>query len=189
MPDEVITPPHPARMGDIAQNIAAAAGDALLEAVACADMDEIAIRPARLLAVVGQLRAHGFNHLLDIGGVDHQPLSPRFEIAYHLAAIPTQPSAAEPIAGLWRFRIRVFPDDIAPVIPSLSGLWPSADWPEREAYDLFGVRFESHPNLARLLNPVDWVGHPLRKDYPLRGLQRGFVPGGRDGSVPPLNEP
>ena len=186
--------PHPERAASLPlfQAVADAAGPDLLEAVAAQDMDEVAVRPDALLAAVDCLRANGFNHLMDIGGVDHQPLSPRFEVAYHFAAIPLPSEGAKPprlVEGLRRFRLRVFADDAAPTIPSLSRLWPSADWAEREVYDLFGVRFDGHPNLARLLNPFDWIGHPLRKDYPLRGLERRFVPGGSVGPVPPVKEP
>lgn len=190
MPDSTSFTTQRAGMADIVQAAVDAAGDGLLEAVAGSDMDELALRPGSLLPVVAQLRAAGLNHLLDVGGVDHHPLSPRFEVAYHLASIRTSGvNPREPLAGVRRIRLRVFPDDLKPVVPSLTGLWPSADWPEREVYDQFGVRFDGHPNLVRILNPLDWVGHPLRKDYPLRGLQRRFVPGGRLGSVPPVNEP
>ena len=187
---ETITP-HPERadMAELVQALAEAAGEHLLEVVAAQDMDELAIRPACLLGVVDRLRSAGFNHLLDIGGVDHYPLSPRFEVAYHFAAIPLDTTAGlQPLAAVRRLRLRVFPDDQAPFVPTLTALWPSADWAERELYDLFGVRFTDHPNLARLLNPLDWIGYPLRKDYPLRGLERRFVPGGRAGAVPPVKE-
>ncbi|MBC5806761.1 MAG: NADH-quinone oxidoreductase subunit C [Candidatus Eremiobacter antarcticus] len=189
---------HTARAGmaQFVETLVAAAGDHLLEAVAAADMDEIALYPGGLLPVVDRLRAQGFNHLLDIGGVDHHPLRPRFEIAYHFTAIPLddvradwrRSAAASGMKDLARLRLRVFTDDDDPVVPTLSHLWPSANWPEREIFDLFGVRFEGHPDLRRLLNPDDWKGHPLRKDYPLRGLERRFTPGGRLGAVPPLNE-
>jgi len=186
--------PHPERAGmlELFQSLADSAGPNLLEAVAAQDMDELAIRPGALLSSVASLRAAGFNHLMDVGGVDHHPLSPRFEVAYHFAAIPLELAAkgasTPPLTSVRRFRLRVFPDDRTPLIPSLAGVWPSADWAEREVYDLFGVRFDAHPNLARLLNPFDWIGHPLRKDYPLRGLERRFSPGGHVGPVPPVKE-
>jgi len=181
--------PRAAGLADLIAVLTQAAGEDFLEAVSCDDMDEIALRPGGLMAVVTALREAGFNHLLDVGGTDHHPLTPRFEISYILTAIPLgdQRDPAR-LAGLRRVRLRVFPDDHDPAVPTLAELWPSANWPEREIFDLFGVRFDGHPNLRRLLNPDDWKGHPLRKDYPLRGLERGFVPGGRTGSVPPVRE-
>jgi NADH-quinone oxidoreductase subunit C len=183
--------PHPKRasLAALVLELTQAAGEHFLEAVAAQDMDEIALRPAGLIQVVNHLREAGFNLLLDVGGTDHHPLSPRFEISYHFTAIPLSgASKLAPLQGLPRFRLRVFPDDREPEVPTLTGLWPSADWPEREIFDLFGVRFEGHPDLRRLLNPDDFLGYPLRKDFPLRGLERRFVPGGRVGAIPPVKE-
>ena len=160
-------------------------------------MDEAAILPAGLLAAVDLARAAGFNHLLDIGGTDHLPLTPRFEISYHFLAFPQAaiehaldrtPARMNSTATLMpeRFRLRVFPNDIDPIVPSLCSRWPNANWPEREVWDLFGVRFDGHPDLRRILMPDDWEGYPLRKDYPLRGLNRRFNPGGLPGPVPPV---
>lgn len=156
-------------------------------------MDEAAILPAGLLAAVDLARAAGFNHLLDIGGTDHLPLTPRFEISYHFLAFPASviENANARNVGVElirpeRFRLRVFPNDIDPVVPSLCSRWPNANWPEREVWDLFGVRFDGHPDLRRILMPDDWEGYPLRKDYPLRGLNRRFNPGGLPGPVPPV---
>lgn len=186
---ETITP-HPQRADQsfLTPQLVQAAGEDFLEAVSANDMDELALRPGGLLSVIRVLREHGFNHLLDVGGTDHHPLSPRFEVSYILTAIPLGDQALSVARDCKRFRLRVFPDDRNPVVPTLADLWPSADWPEREVFDLFGVHFEGHPELRRILNPDDWKGHPLRKDYPLRGLERRFVPGGRVGSIPPLKE-
>jgi len=156
-------------MADILERLRDALGDGLLEAVSADDMDEAAILPAGLHAAVNVLRATGFNMLVDIGGTDHLPLTPRFEISYHFAAIDV---AAKLITNPSRYRLRVFADDVDPVVPSLAGAWPAADWPEREVFDLFGVRFDGHPNLKRIMMPEDWQGFPLRKDYPLRGTDR-----------------
>ena len=169
--------------GALLAQLAPALGGAFLEAVSADDMDEAAILPSGLLAAVALLRKAGFNHLLDIGGTDHLPLTPRFEISYHFLAIPEVRSTTPLVPA--RFRLRVFPDDTNPVIPTLTTIWPNADWAEREVWDLFGVRFDGHPDLRRILMPDDWEGYPLRKDYPLRGLNRRFSPGGKPGAVPP----
>jgi NADH-quinone oxidoreductase subunit C len=83
----------------------------------------------------------------------------RFSISYHLLAL--QPGAP-------RVRLQVWVDDGEPV-PSVVSVWPTADWHEREGWDMFGIPFEGHPNLQRLLMPEDWEGYPLRKDYPIGG--------------------
>jgi len=83
----------------------------------------------------------------------------RFSVSYHLLALRT---------GAPRVRLQVWLDDGEPVA-SVVGVWPTADWHEREAWDLFGIVFEGHPNLRRILMEDDWAGHPLRKDYPIGG--------------------
>jgi NADH/F420H2 dehydrogenase subunit C len=83
----------------------------------------------------------------------------RFSVSYHLLALRE---------GAPRVRLQVWLDDGEPV-PSVVRVWPTADWHEREAWDMFGIRFDGHPNLARILMEDDWEGHPLRKDYPLGG--------------------
>ncbi len=190
MPESIKPHPERAALAPLIEALTQAAGEHFLEAVAEDDMDEIALRPGGLLAVIDRLRASGFNHLLDVGGTDHHPLTPRYEVSYHLIAIPLGDDLRNPgkLMNLSRMRLRVFPQDLDPVVPSLARVWPSADWAEREIFDLFGVRFEGHPDLRRLLNPDDFVGYPLRKDFPLRGLERRFVPGGRVGAVPPVKE-
>ena len=82
----------------------------------------------------------------------------RFSVSYHLLAIPEGR----------RVRLQVWCDDGEPV-PSVVGVWPTADWHEREQYDLMGIAFAGHPNLVRILMEDDWEGHPLRKDYPIGG--------------------
>ena len=90
-----------------------------------------------------------------------EPKPKRFALNYHLLALRER---AE------RVRVQVWLDDGEPV-PSVVSVWPTADWFEREAWDMMGIRIEGHPNLQRLLMDEDWQGHPLRKDYPLRGYQ------------------
>jgi NADH/F420H2 dehydrogenase subunit C len=87
------------------------------------------------------------------------PKRRRFSVSYHLLAL--RPGAP-------RVRVQVWVDD-GDAVPSVVVVWPTADWHEREAWDLFGIRFDGHPNLTRILMDDDWEGHPLRKDYPLGG--------------------
>jgi NADH-quinone oxidoreductase subunit C/D len=96
-----------------------------------------------------------FDMLLDLCGVDFPDREERFEAVYHLYSMPR--------AERMRLKVRVAESD--PVLPSLMEVWKAADWFEREAYDMFGLRFEGHPNLRRLLTHDGFVGHPLRKDY------------------------
>jgi NADH-quinone oxidoreductase subunit C len=100
-----------------------------------------------------------FTFLSDVTGVDRFPIEPRFELNYHLLSL----SRRETI----RLRVRLPGDDA--VTESVIPVWPTANWHEREIFDLFGIRFEGHPNLRRMLLPDDWEGYPLRKDYPVEG--------------------
>jgi NADH-quinone oxidoreductase subunit C len=102
-----------------------------------------------------------FNFLSDVTCVDRFPVEPRFELNYHLHSLLTR--------AVIRIRVRAHGSD--PVVPSITQLWPGANWHEREIFDLFGVRFEGHPDLRRILMPEDWEGHPLRKDYPVEGYR------------------
>jgi NADH-quinone oxidoreductase subunit C len=100
-----------------------------------------------------------FTFLSDVTGVDRFPIEPRFELNYHLLSLSRR--------QVLRLRTRVPGND--PVIQSVVPVWPTANWHEREIFDLFGIRFEGHPDLRRILLPDDWEGHPLRKDYPVEG--------------------
>ena len=90
-----------------------------------------------------------------------RPQPRRFSVSYHLLALRQG-------AGAPRVRLQVWVDD-AESVPSVVGVWPTADWHEREAWDLFGIPFDGHPNQSRILMDDDWEGHPLRKDYPIGG--------------------
>jgi len=102
-----------------------------------------------------------FTFLSDVIGVDHFPIEPRFELNYQLLSLARRERA--------RLKVRVDGND--PVVESVTPVWLAADWPEREIFDLFGIRFEGHPDLRRILMPEDWEGHPLRKDYPVEGYR------------------
>jgi len=102
-----------------------------------------------------------FSFLSDLTAVDRFPLEPRFELNYHLLSLDRKE----------RLRLRVRLPGAEPVVASVSAVWPTANWHEREAFDLFGIHFEGHPDLTRILMPDDWEGYPLRKDYPVEGYR------------------
>ena len=102
-----------------------------------------------------------FNYLSDVTCVDWYPSDPRFEVIYHLLSIPNKE----------RVRLKVRLSGEMPALDSVTSVWPSANYFEREVFDLFGVRFNGHPYLRRLLMPENWEGHPLRKDYPVEGYR------------------
>ena len=102
-----------------------------------------------------------FAFLSDITAVDKFPIEPRFELNYHLLSLERRA----------RLRLKVRLAGADPVVPSMVPVWPAANWHEREAFDLMGIRFEGHPDLTRILMPDDWEGYPLRKDYPVEGYR------------------
>lgn len=102
-----------------------------------------------------------FNYLSDITCVDWLPSEPRFEVIYHLLSISNKERV--------RLKVRLGADN--PALDSVTSVWPGANYFEREVFDLFGIRFNGHPYLRRLLMPENWEGHPLRKDYPVEGYR------------------
>jgi NADH-quinone oxidoreductase subunit C len=166
----------------------------LVETVEAHDETTLVVEPERLLEAASFMRDElGFWVLSDISATDYlgwpsgpeevagyigtttgrdlnapstqglarlpAPKPKRFSVNYHLLALRE---------GAPRVRVQVWLDDGEPVA-SVVSVWPTADWHEREAYDMMGIRFEGHPNLVRILMEDDWVGHPLRKDYPIGG--------------------
>jgi NADH-quinone oxidoreductase subunit C len=103
----------------------------------------------------------GFTFLADVTAVDWYPSEPRFEVIYHLLSMQHKERL--------RLKVKLGGDDAH--VESVTGIWTSANFFEREVYDLFGVRFSGHPNLRRIMMPEDWEGHPLRKDYPVEGYR------------------
>jgi NADH-quinone oxidoreductase subunit C len=134
-------------------------------------LGEITIEVAaeHYLDVARTLRDHPdlrFEQLIDLTGVDYSAWGdgawngPRFAAVCHLTSVSKN----------WRLRLRVFaPDDGFPVLSSVVGIWNSANWYEREAFDLYGILFEGHPDLRRILSDYGFVGHPFRKDFPISG--------------------
>lgn len=144
---------------DLLERLNAALPGASVEAAPSTDQRAISVAPAAVADVCRTLREHpalGFGFLADITAVDWWPREPRFEVVYHLA------SATE------RLRLKVLLAGTDAHLPTVQGVWPGAGWLEREVWDLFGIVFDGHGDLRRLLTPEDWEGHPLRKDYPVQ---------------------
>ncbi len=120
------------------------------------------IAAEKLVAVCGFLKHdQEFVRLSTVTGVDRYPAEPRFEVVYHLHSL----------ARNLRLRLKARLPGDNPEIDSVTPVWRSANWFERETFDLFGVRFRNHPDLTRIMLPDDWEGHPLRKDYPVTGAR------------------
>lgn len=152
---------------DIIQTLTDAMPAVAIAPGASADMPVIYVDRADLVAVGRTLRDHPalqFALLADITAVDLLPASPRFEVVYHFVCLGSA-YAIGPAAPARRLRlkVRLSGDDVR--VPTMVAVYSVANWLEREVYDLFGVYFEGHPDLRRLLTPEDWEGHPLRKDY------------------------
>jgi NADH-quinone oxidoreductase subunit C len=155
------------------QKIAAQYPDAIEEVYEFRGDTWLFIRKERLLEVCRLLhddRDLGYLYISDITAIDWLPYwekgekPKRFEVVYNLYS---------PV-HFQRIFLKVRVDDGEPV-PSVTGIWEGANYPEREVYDMFGIPFEGHPNLKRILMPDDWVGHPLRKDFPLGGEEIPFA--------------
>ena len=113
----------------------------------------------RIVEVLTALRDRfGFQQLLDVCGVDYPDREERFEVVYHLLSMTRNV----------RVRVKVSTDEVKPV-PSVTSVYPAADWFEREAFDMYGMLFSGHPDLRRLLTDYGFQGHPLRKDFPMTG--------------------
>ena len=126
--------------------------------------DWIAVAPENIHDALAALRDEGYRLLVFLTCVDHlvdasRSWPARYELVYQLRNLETRD----------QLRVRAFVEGDPPHIDSVSDLFPPANWDERETYDMFGVIFENHPDLTRILMPDDWVGHPLRRDYPVGG--------------------
>ena len=134
---------------------------AACEPAPSADLHTTVFVPSEHLAAIAEaLRDRAdlrFALLADVTAVDFHPREPRFELVYHLVSIEHRHRA--------RVKVRLQGD--AAHVPTLVGVWPAANWLEREVWDMFGIAFDGHPDLRRILMPADWEGHPLQKDYPL----------------------
>ncbi|PCI34360.1 MAG: NADH-quinone oxidoreductase subunit C [Alphaproteobacteria bacterium] len=134
------------------------------------DMPCVVVGPDDLVALCTFLRDDDllqFNFMADICGVDFYPDSPRFQLVYHLYSIPFG----------WRIRIKCLLAD-PPLAPTITDIWTTANWHEREAYDMYGIVFEGHPDLRRIYMWEEFEGWPMRKDFPLRGYKDAYNPFG-----------
>lgn len=134
-------------------------GDATLETVYFRERATLVVDPAQIRKVLAMLRTRGYAFLASVHGVDHYPDEPRLGVLYELLDM----SRVDRVT----VKLRV-PTD-APRVDSVTADWPTADHQEREVYDMFGVIFEGHPDLRRILLPEDYEGHPQRRDFPTGG--------------------
>ncbi len=145
-------------------------GDALAQSFVRLGELTLIVKPQHYVQAMQTLRDHPdcrFEQLIDLCGMDYSGyggedarIGARFAVVVHLLSV----------ANNLRVRVRVFcPDDELPVVVSLVDLWPAANWFEREAFDLYGIVFEGHPDLRRILTDYGFIGHPFRKDFPLSG--------------------
>lgn len=148
-------------------------GERIHEVVTDADHPTLAVRPADLIETLTFLRDDpdlSYDRLSDLCGVDYLGLNrtPRFGVVYHLYSM----------ARFQWVRVRVPVDEHDLVVPSIVHLWPAANYMEREAYDMYGIRFAGHPDLKRILTPDEWDVHPLRKDFapPPEPIEFSFNP-------------
>jgi NADH/F420H2 dehydrogenase subunit C len=128
-----------------------------------------------LRARLEALKTEGYTMLLDLGGVDYLPREPRFDVVYHLLKMPVKAANVQQVGTPQRMRVLCGVRE-SEHVPSVMDLWRNADWAEREIFDLFGIVFDNHADLRRIQMPYDWEGHPLRKDYPVRGPARERSP-------------
>jgi len=137
---------------------------AVVETVEFCGEQTIVLTPQSLVAVCSYLqKTLRYTFLSSVTAVDWQERIPRFDVVYHLLSIPNQSEL--------RLKVRVGQRrEEHPSVPTVTGVWPAANWYEREVYDLFGITFTGHPDLRRILMPMDWTTYPLRKDYPLTGF-------------------
>ena len=135
--------------------------EALLETGFARGELTLTIAAGAIRAAAAAMQAAGYNFFEDLTAVDWFPSSPRFQLSYHILSHTYKE----------RIRLRVLVDGASPAAESITGVWPAANFYEREVFDLFGILFEGHPNLRRIMMPDDWQGHPLRKDYPVEGYR------------------
>jgi NADH-quinone oxidoreductase subunit C len=155
----------------IAQELREADPDCVLSTSHVNGRAEIQIDPAKNVEVLEQLRARGYTFLASVHGVDYYPHEPRLGVIYELLDMTEVDRVS--------VKARISVDDAR--IASVVSMWPGADFPERELYDMFGVEFTGHPDLRRILMPEDYEGFPQRRDFPVGGEPVLFTHNENDG--------
>ena len=143
----------------LAQQLSEALAGSVLATSHAHGRAEIQIAPEQNVAVLAWLRERGYSFLASLHGVDYYPHEPRLGVVYELLDMK----------AVDRVSVKARVSTEAPSIASVLSLWPGADFPERELYDMFGVSFDGHPDLRRILMPEDYEGHPQRRDFPVGG--------------------
>ncbi|GAB4165293.1 MAG: NADH-quinone oxidoreductase subunit C [Geothermobacteraceae bacterium] len=137
--------------------------DSVLDVAEHRGQTTVTVRKEDIVAVCTFLKQEcGYNFLTDVCGVDYLGQTPRFMVVYHLYNIGEH----------LRLRLKAPVEEGDARIDTVTGVWSTANWLEREVWDMFGIDFKGHPDLRRILLPDDWEGHPLRKDYPVQGPDR-----------------
>ena len=149
-------PEHPAVKAVLAWD-----AEALLDAKFDRNELTLTVASGKIREAAATVQEAGYNFFEDMTAVDWFPASPRFQLSYHIYSHPHKE----------RIRLRTMVEEADPAVESITPVWPSANYYEREVFDLFGIRFEGHPNLRRIMLPEEWEGHPLRKDYPVEGYR------------------
>jgi NADH-quinone oxidoreductase subunit C len=146
----------------LAQALKEELGDAIESARTFAGDLTFQVRRDAIAEVCASLKGRGYTYLVDVCGADYPKREPRFDVVYHLYSFEENR----------RIRLKVTAGEDTPV-PTVSGVWRVANWPEREVYDMYGVRFEGHPDMTRILLWEGFNGYPLRKDFPVEGIDTG----------------
>ena len=156
-------------MSEVIDKVVALLGDAVIDSHDHCGDDTVLVEADSVVESLQALRDDTdlrFNFLMDLTAVDYLDRDPRFEVVYHLASIDTEPRGTEPSRLRQRLRVKAGVAEVSCEIGTVSGVWPAADWMEREVFDMYGVRFKGHPRLERILLYEEFQGYPLRKDYP-----------------------
>ena len=135
--------------------------DAIIDALFDRGELSLTVPSENIVEAMQAIKDAGYNAYEDMTAVDWLPSDPRFQLTYHILSH----------AMKQRVRNKAWVSEVDPAIESITSVFPGANFYEREVFDLFGIRFEGHPNLRRIMMPEEWVGHPLRKDYPVEGYR------------------